>query len=230
MMGLPEYSVADRTYLSVDWGVATTSSVSQCDATMNKVCPKCGSNWPKGNFCPKDGASLIDAKPARQTPVSDDAQATRIDRPVIRVDSARGKRPTAPEAKTRLDTPAIKDDGSLSPRRSTPKMPKPPKMVTPGQGQLSGREKDDIAAQTKAEVAAEMPASKPGTTEAETPAAAGEPASRGQKAFSETQWFMKGIEVDADLLEMVDDEDYDRDENISESERKGFTLRREDEE
>ena len=39
----------------------------------------------------------------------------------------------------------------------------------------------------------------------------------------------KGIEVDADLLEMVDDEEYDRDDNISESERKGFTLRRDDE-
>ena len=39
---------------------------------------------------------------------------------------------------------------------------------------------------------------------------------------------MKGMEVDADLLEMVEDDEYDRDENISEEQRKGFTLRRDD--
>ena len=50
------------------------------------------------------------------------------------------------------------------------------------------------------------------------------------KEFSETQWFMKGIEVDADLLETVDTEEYDRDENIGEKERRKFTLRRESEE
>ena len=95
-------------------------------------------------------------------------------------------------------------------------MANPPKMVTPGQGQPSDQNKDNSAAQ-------------PATTEA-----AAEPSKRAvrgqkEKGFSETQWFMKGIEVDADLLEMVDDEDYDRDENISETERKGFTLRRDDE-
>ena len=47
--------------------------------------------------------------------------------------------------------------------------------------------------------------------------------------FSETQWFMKGVEVDADLLEIVDEEDYVRDENISEDQRKEFTLRKKDE-
>ena len=53
-------------------------------------------------------------------------------------------------------------------------------------------------------------------------------AARNQKGFSETQWFMKGMEVDADLLEMVEEDEYDRDENISEADRKGFTLRRDD--
>ena len=85
-------------------------------------------------------------------------------------------------------------------------MPKPPKMVTPGEDQPSETPAADAAA------------SDPGSRSA-----------RGQKGFSETQWFMKGMEVDADLLEMVDDEEYDRDETISESERKGFTLRRDDE-
>ena len=95
-------------------------------------------------------------------------------------------------------------------------MSNPPKMVTPGQGQPSAQESDNSAAQ-------------PATAETEAAAAPNDRAQRGQKGFSETQWFMKGIEVDADLLEMVDDEEYDRDENISEKERKGFTLRRDDE-
>ena len=86
-------------------------------------------------------------------------------------------------------------------------MSNPPKMVTPGKGQ---------------------PEEKP-AAEAEAKPEAGGRNPRGQKGFSETQWFMKGMEVDADLLEMVDDEEYDRDESISESERKGFTLRRDDE-
>ena len=47
--------------------------------------------------------------------------------------------------------------------------------------------------------------------------------------FSETQWFMKGAEIDADLLETVDDEEYDRDQDISEAARDGFTLRKEEE-
>jgi hypothetical protein len=45
------------------------------------------------------------------------------------------------------------------------------------------------------------------------------------QAFSETQWFMKGKEIDADMLETVEEEEYDRDEKISEKDRKGFTLR-----
>ena len=159
---------------------------------------------------------MIDAKVAPKKPVSSDAQATRIDRPVIRAEPKKGVRQAPSEAKTRLDNPAIKDDGSLSPRRSTPKMSNPPKMVTPGQSPPSDQEKEASTAQ-------------PATAEAESAAAPNDRAQRGQKGFSETQWFMKGIEVDADLLEMVDDEEYDRDENITEKARKGFTLRREDE-
>ena len=39
---------------------------------------------------------------------------------------------------------------------------------------------------------------------------------------------MKGAEMDADLLETVDDEEYDRDKTISEEDRAGFTLRKEE--
>ena len=171
---------------------------------MNKVCPKCGANWPKGNFCPKDGATLLDAKPApaaeKATAKPDDVE-TRIDRPVIRAEPAKGRKASAPDAKTVLDTPAIADD----------RPPSTPKMVAPSERQLSTRQKEEAAAESEA------PASKGGGRGA-----------RAEKGFSETQWFMKGMEVDADLLEMVEQEEYDRDENISEEDRKGFTLRRED--
>ena len=46
-----------------------------------------------------------------------------------------------------------------------------------------------------------------------------------KKAFSETQWFMKGAEVDADMLESVDHEDYDHDDALTTGERRKFTLR-----
>jgi hypothetical protein len=46
--------------------------------------------------------------------------------------------------------------------------------------------------------------------------------------FSETQWFMKGAEIDADMLETVDDEEYDRNKKITEDEREGFTLRKDE--
>ena len=174
---------------------------------MTKVCPKCGSNWPKGNFCPKDGAALIEAKPKPKPAASPDDQATRIDRPIIRAQPAAGARRASSEAKTRLDTPAIQEDGSMMPRRSTPKMSNPPKMVTPGE---------------------DNPSDAPAAEASAKPEGGGR-ADRNQKGFSETQWFMKGMEVDADLLEMVDDEEYDRDDSISESDRKGFTLRRDDE-
>ena len=68
------------------------------------------------------------------------------------------------------------------------------------------------------------------------PEAAAQPMPRSRRrrekaaagGFSETQWFMKGAEMDADLLETVDDEEYDRDKNISEADRAGFTLRKEE--
>jgi len=58
-----------------------------------------------------------------------------------------------------------------------------------------------------------------------TPSA--KPRARGgrSQAFSETQWFMKGAEIDADLLETVEESEYDRDESITEDKRKDFTLR-----
>ncbi len=68
------------------------------------------------------------------------------------------------------------------------------------------------------------------------PEAAAQPLPRSRRrrekaaggGFSETQWFMKGAEMDADLLETVDDEEYDRDKTISEEDRADYTLRKEE--
>lgn len=84
--------------------------------------------------------------------------------------------------------------------------------------------------------ATEAAASENADQQAEAAEAGAQPLPRSRRrrekaaagGFSETQWFMKGAEMDADLLETVDDEEYDRDKNISEEERSGFTLRKEE--
>jgi hypothetical protein len=188
--------------------------------------------WPKGNFCPKDGTELQDLKrPEGASPASppqtakggasaesasSDEAATRIDTPVMRAAPAAGRKHAAPDARTVLDTPAISADRPSTKQRARPKM------VAPSERQLSSRQQGESAA--KSEGGGETKPAKGGAADQGGPSRV-----RGDMGFSETQWFMKGMEVDADLLEMVEQEDYDRDENISEEERKGFTLRRKDE-
>jgi hypothetical protein len=182
-----------------------------------RICPKCGATWPKGNFCPKDGTSLQDLeRPVAAPPqgkatsgeravgkakASADQAATRLDAPVVKAAPPKGRKPAPPDAMTVLDTPAVAAASGPPSKRAKPKM------VAPSAKQLTARSKDDGAA------GAPDKSEKPG---------------RPDKGFSETQWFMKGMEVDADLLEMVETEEYDRDETIGEAERKGFTLRRDD--
>ena len=61
---------------------------------------------------------------------------------------------------------------------------------------------------------------------ATTPETDGIPEDAAEKGeFSETQWFMKGAVVDADLLESVEPSEYDHDDKIRTGERKNFTLR-----
>ena len=170
-----------------------------------RICPKCGATWPKGNFCPKDGTELQDAeRPAApdakpKASVPPDQAATRMDSPIISAAPPKGRKAANPDARTVLDTPAIAANRPPTKRAK-------PKMVAPSEKQLSTASAKGDA------VDIDSPAAKPAR----------------DKGFSETQWFMKGMEVDADLLEMVEDDEYDRDENISEEQRKGFTLRRDD--
>lgn len=77
-------------------------------------------------------------------------------------------------------------------------------------------------------------ASQPGSTPApveSTPADA-TPTRRKKKksGFSETQWFMAGVKEDAEVLEAeAEKTDYDHDTEITETQRKAFTLREDEE-
>jgi len=57
------------------------------------------------------------------------------------------------------------------------------------------------------------------------------PRNKKNAGFSETQWFMAGAKKDADILEAKAEDaeyahdEYGRDENITEEERKDYTLR-----
>ncbi|MCB9735663.1 MAG: hypothetical protein H6745_23995 [Deltaproteobacteria bacterium] len=70
---------------------------------------------------------------------------------------------------------------------------------------------------------------------ADLPSAKAEEKKKKRKdGFSETQWFMRGVKVDeADVTTgrvRADESAYERDETISEEERRKFTLRKKDEE
>jgi len=74
--------------------------------------------------------------------------------------------------------------------------------------------------------AATDPNAAPAPKRAEPAAKAPTQRKKKQSGFSETQWFMAGAKEDADLLEAkVENLDYDHDKDISEDERKPFTLR-----
>ena len=147
---------------------------------------------------------------------------------------------------TMIDMAALAATGPPPGSRRT--SPPPPK--EPAQKKLSGAQLAQLAESTKAEVKgtrreaagatrfdghalpadarAQAAALVKGT--AKKAAATKASGKRGQPAeFSETQWFMKGVEVDADLLELVEEDEYIRDESISDDKRRKFTLREEDE-
>lgn len=131
--------------------------------------------------------------------------------------------------------------------------PREGRAVVQPRKQLGDSALDRIADRIKAEVARERPITASGTLRAEAlpdPAAPksavaraeAEAARAGAKPnaeerapaapkddFSETQWFMKGLEVDADLLEVVDESEYKRSDKIPEAQRRRMTLRQKDE-
>jgi hypothetical protein len=132
-------------------------------------------------------------------------------------------------------------------------VPRESRAVVQPNKQLGDTALDRIADRIKAEVARERPITGGGTIRAGAVPDAAAPTSAVARAeaksgradakptiekrapaapkdeFSETQWFLKGLEVDADLLEVVDESEYKRTDKISEAQRRRMTLRQKDE-
>ncbi len=173
-----------------------------------RYCPRCGIEWP--NFCPRDGQKL-------SGPWScSNAQKPHATASGTAADSVSGaprpKRDTKPggpsrTARTILEQPSVKAE--------------------------------DIARRARAD-AGPKPAPAAKTHQAPTAKTHQAPTAKTHQAgkkreFSETQWFMKGIDpslmVDPETgAVQVDEEEYLRDDSIPEEERRKFTLRRRGEE
>ncbi len=220
-------------------------------ATKTTICPTCQLPWPK--FCPRDGTPLAGAwtcpnamsreqaaaEEAAKGAVGQTTLESAVESPLAALAKASAPEPKAPHGggmsdkktedteKTVLLSPAVpasaaldfldkkkKGGGDDAQEAKTELL----SAVSPEKkkGLLGGAALDQIADQVKADAGAAKKKKK----KKKKPAV---------QDFSETQWFMKGVEVDADLLEIVDEEDYVRDENISEEERKDFTLRKDGE-
>ncbi|MGM0577054.1 MAG: hypothetical protein ACQEXJ_15115 [Myxococcota bacterium] len=223
------------------------------------TCPTCGIPWPnfcprdgtklEGPWtCPNAVAEVSEEpdtedgdRPAVAPGAARDPDATVLETPAVPASSARdwiakraekakkaaGQDPD--DVKTVVDMEAVTPPG----RRDRPRT-RPAKRDK----RLSERALGRIAQRVKGEVSEERkPVARGGTSPSEEAAperaatgkGKGKGKGRRRDEFSETQWFMKGLEVDADLLETVDEDEYKRDESISEDERQQYTLRDEDE-
>ncbi len=214
--------------------------------TQLAFCPTCGVPW--GNFCPQDGTRLTGAwtcpnapKPISMTGGAPAAAAAQASAPVA----------PAPVAAAPAVTPEPTPAAPAKPnRRRSPDEVKtvvemtavtaPPAASV--DGQKGGRKRlgsaliDSIAGPSRAEAAperervpAQQAATSPGAS-AEAPAA---PKKGGggkrRQGFSETQWFMMGVQADADALETsAEPTAYEHDESIPEEQRRQFSLRRDD--
>lgn len=168
---------------------------------------------------------------------------------------AKAQAPDPDDVKTKIDLEAVSPPpkpGRAGRRKPERAAKKPRKLSKGALGRIAGRVKEEISREKRpvprgATSHSEEPVSQ-GLRRSRTGEGAAEaakkpdprkkagPGNKGGKTkarpsdeFSETQWFMKGLEVDADLLEVVDEKEYKRDASISEDERKKYTLREEDE-
>ena len=193
-------------------------------------CPQCGSTWPEGNFCPHDGAALVAIAPAAPEP---DVNATRLETPALQIDSGPLNKPTKPARPvadadmpaTIIDMRALDEDAMRQGRqKAVTKTEHPPEDERPRvalKAQDTGRVKMSDEKKTEAQ-------NKPTEQDAKAADSKGPKRPAKDQSFSETQWFMTGAMTDADLLEMVEQSSYDRDEKITEKDREGFTLRETD--
>lgn len=227
-------------------------------ATKTTICPTCNLPWPNfcpKDGTPLQGAWTCPnaVRPGEKAQAAGGHQDSTQEIPLGTPKKPHGGGMAEKDDadKTVLLTPAVPASAALDWLESKKKAPKKdeapvspdeaktvlhmPAVEAPkkkGGGLMSEGALEKIAAKVKAEMDAQKEApSKPGTPKAAPAAEAkgGKKPEKKAQEFSETQWFMKGVQVDADLLEIVDESEYERDENISEAQRKGFTLRKDDE-
>ncbi|MEZ4268033.1 MAG: hypothetical protein R3F39_16835 [Myxococcota bacterium] len=159
---------------------------------------------------------------AAQAPAAD-VQQTRVELQAVPMSAAqrgqREARAAVPEPKKQLGDTALERIADRIKAEVARERP-----ITAG-STLHTEAAPDPEAPTSAVARAEAKAArveKKPTVEKRAPAAP-------KDEFSETQWFMKGLEVDADLLEVVDESEYKRSDKISDAQRSRMTLRRKDE-
>jgi hypothetical protein len=152
-------------------------------------------------------ADLSAIRAARAGKVGAGTPRSPLEMPVVRIGGVQGQsgdEPDPDEVSTRFEMAALSEEDIREAIKAA--------------GQDDTHEGEDHPLEV-----ATRPETKPVEDEGEPDEQAERP-----KNFSETQWFMKGAEVDADLLEAVDHEDYDRDDALATGERRKFTLRDKD--
>ncbi|MCB9729640.1 MAG: hypothetical protein H6744_05045 [Deltaproteobacteria bacterium] len=190
-------------------------------------------------------AAALKAEEATTAPDGPARPAAPASRPAAPASRPPASRPVGPRddpdsQRTRLEVQAIPMSAAQRGQRARPAPAQPPKK------QLGDTALERIAQKIKGDVAKERPDARGATVDAGAvrPSAKAAPAQRGANRpsapasggqeppsdqFSETQWFLKGLEVDADLLEIVDEKEYKRNSSIPEAERRRMTLRDKDE-
>jgi len=226
-----------------------------------KFCPTCGIKWP--NFCPLDGQKLSGAWTCSNAPKPEFPVAAPAAPPVSPTPPAAPPRaePAPPRAepapKPAASTapsprPAVKKATTRARRKVDPDLlrtvidqasarPPGPEPGRKGRGAdpQEPKQKDTVV---KAPARPDAPLASGAGAQRAAPAEASDPGARdsakkgGRRGFSETQWFLKGLEIDKAKVDpstgvvAIDEEEYLRDESIPEEERRKFTLRKPGEE
>lgn len=206
-------------------------------------CPTCGIPWP--NFCPLDGTRLSGPwscknapKPVVRTPAvpaaaeAEPPRAQPAPRPAAPPPAAEAPAVTAAEPQAEPERPRRRADPDLveallgqAGARSSP-------APTRGGGRRP-REMSTTILPVVQPATPVPPAEPPDATDAPAKTTPAKKKKRAKGEFSDTQWFMKGKNLqvaDPDTgTVVVDEEAYVVDESIPEEERRKFTLRKPEE-
>jgi hypothetical protein len=199
---------------------------------MKVCCPQCGTFWkPEFKFCPNDGTNLDEIRAMLgEQEASETIQPMTPDDVVV---EDRVVEVVSDDVGSVAD--AVEEDAGSSDapaRRPRPKRSRPSRRSDTPQVPADAKHDTIVDEVDRASASEPLEDEEDSTSEPSKHRTVGSEASRRNvvtdPGFSETQWFMKGLEVDADILEAkADEEEYQRDESIRTVVRKQFTLREE---